>query len=134
VRDGAGQVEGAAQRGPAGRRSQVNHSVLRMPCSRRSVASRFTDGRWWTVRRSAYVSHQPLAARSTASSSSSPPSHSRGWKPPAARKASVRSTVAAAGKEPSAGPGSRLGPGTGEWRSSSTMGPRCRRVRRRCGR
>lgn len=67
-------------------------------------------------------SHQPSAVRSVASSSSSPPSHSRSLNPPAASNASVRSTVASARKEPNAGPGSHAGPVSGESRSSATTG------------
>lgn len=38
---------------PAGLRSRENHRVLRMPCARRSEASRAVEGAWWIVSSSA---------------------------------------------------------------------------------
>ena len=47
-----------------------------------ACGSRLTDGRWWMTMSCSHTIHQPAAARSIASSSSSPPSHIFGQNPP----------------------------------------------------
>ncbi len=93
-----------------------------MPSRRRRRGSRAADGAWCTTIPSSKHIHQPCAARSSASSSSSPPSHSRGENPPTSRNAVTRNALSAASTPSRAGPGSQSGPGTGECRSSGTIG------------